>query len=184
MEVHLPKTKAEKQAELAELTDALRQAQVVILTEYRGLTVGDINKIRGQLRAKGTTFSVAKNTLTSLALKAEGLAAPEDLLKGPTALAFVRDDIPGSTRLLNQFVRETRILTVKGAILGQSVLKGDQVDQLQDMPTKDMSRAAIAGAVVGPLTQLVGVLNAPLREIAYVIQQRADQLGAPAAEAN
>jgi len=179
----LPKTRSEKQAELKELTEALSQAQVVILTEYRGLQVSDINKIRGQLRAKGTTFSVAKNTLTALALKASGYAAPEDLLQGPTALAFVRDDIPGSTKLINQFVRDTKILTVKGAILGQSVLKGDQVDQLQDMPTMELSRAAIAGAVVGPLTQLVGVFNAPLREIAYVIQQRADQLGAPA-EAN
>src|SRR6476619_3774059 len=62
-EVHLPKTRSEKQAELKELTEALSQAQVVILTEYRGLQVSDINKIRGQLRAKGTTFSVAKNTL-------------------------------------------------------------------------------------------------------------------------
>ncbi len=176
----MPKTRSEKQAELDALTEELRRSQVVILTEYRGLPVSDINKIRGQLREKGTTFSVAKNTLMSLALEATGNAVPDDLLQGPTALAFVRDDIPGSTRLLNQFATETKILTVKGAILGQSVLKGDQVKQLQDMPTRDVSRAQIVGAVTGPLSQLVGLLTAPHRELAYIIQQRAEQLGAPA----
>ena len=175
----MPKTRTEKQAELDAMIDELRQSQVIILTEYRGLPVSDINKIRGQLRAKGTTFSVAKNTLMSLALEQLGNAAPDDLLQGPTAFAFVHDDIPTSTRLLNQFVTETKILTDKRAILGQGVLRGEEVRQLLDMPTRDQSRGQIAGMVVGPLQQLVGLVQAPLREIAYVIQQRAEQMGAP-----
>ena len=176
----MPKTRSEKQAELDVLIDELKRSQVIILTEYRGLPVSDINKIRGQLRERGTTFSVAKNTLMSLALEAVGNATPEDLLVGPTAFAFVHDDIPASTRDLNKFVTDTKILTVKGAILGQGVLRGEEVRQLLDMPTRDQSRATIAGAVVGPLQQLVGLLQAPLREIAFVVQQRAEQLGAPA----
>lgn len=179
-EVHLPKTRKEKQAELTEMSEDLRASQVVILTEYRGLTVSDISRLRGQLRDKGTKFSVAKNTLMALALKENGQAVPEDLLTGPTAFAFVRDDIPTSARLLNQFAIETRILTVKGAIVGDSILKGDEVKQLQDLPTRDQSRAQLVGVVSGPLSGIVSVLNAPLREIAYVIQQRADQLGAAA----
>ena len=91
-EVHLPKTRKEKQAELREMSEDLRQSQVVILTEYRGLSVSDISRIRGQLRDKGTKFSVAKNTLMALALKENGQVVPEDLLTGPTAFAFVRDD--------------------------------------------------------------------------------------------
>ena len=176
----MPKTRTQKQSELDRLTEELRQAQVVILTDYRGLPVTEINRLRSQLREKGATFSVAKNTLTSLALQATGHPAPDDLLVGPTALALVRDDIPGSTRVLNQFARDTKILAVKGAILGTSVLKGAEVDQLQDMPTREQSRAQIVGAVSGPLSGIVSVLNAPLREIAYVIQQRAEQMGTPA----
>lgn len=176
----MPKSRKEKQAELTEMSEDLRASQVVILTEYRGLTVSDISRIRGQLRDKGTKFSVAKNTLMALALKENGNVVPEDLLQGPTAFAFVRDDIPTSARMLNQFAIETKILTIKGAILGDSVLKGDEVKQLQDLPTRDQSRAQLVGVVSGPLSGIVSVLNAPLREIAYVIQQRADQLGAAA----
>ena len=175
----MPKTRSEKQAELDILLQELDKSQAIILTEYRGLPVSDINKIRGQLRAKGTTFSVAKNTLMTIALKNKGAAVPEDLLQGPTAIAFVHDDIPGSSRLIQQFVNETKILTFKGAILGQSVLRGDEVKQLDTIPTRDQARAQVAGVVVGPLQSLVGLFQAPLREIAYVVQQRAEQLGAP-----
>lgn len=188
----MPKSRNEKQSELQELTEQLRSAQVVILTEYRGLPVSDINKIRGQLREKGTTFSVAKNTLTTLALRELGYATPEDLLVGPTALAFVRDDIPASLKLLNQFARDTKILTVKGAVMGPSALKADQVDQLEKLPTVQESRAKIVGLIQSPLSNLVGVLNAPLsqfvslleapqRDLVSIFKQRAEQLSAPEA---
>ncbi|MFN8498283.1 MAG: 50S ribosomal protein L10 [Anaerolineae bacterium] len=188
----MPKSRDQKQAELDALTDELRNSQVVILSDYRGLPVADVNKLRGQLRDKGANFIVAKNTLMSIALRQTNSAAPEDLLSGPTALTFVRDDIPGTIKVLNQFVRDSKIMTVKGAILGQSVFKGDQVDQLVTMPTLPESRARIVGAIVGPMSGLVTVINGPMqqlvtildatrRDLVSIIQQRADQLGAPEA---
>ncbi len=188
----MPKSRDQKQAELDALTEELRNSQVVILSDYRGLPVADVNKLRKQLHDKGANFIVAKNTLMTIALQKHNSAAPEDLLVGPTALTFVRDDIPGTVKVLNQFARDSKIMTVKGAILGQSVFKGDQIEQLVNMPTLPQSRAQIAGAIIGPLSGLVTVINGPLqqlvtimdatrRDLVSIIQQRADQLGAPEA---
>src|SRR3954467_12414155 len=106
-------TKKKKQT-VKELNHLFQESQVLIFTDYRGLTVADITNLRRQLRDKGVEYHVTKNTLTPLAAERAGLSDVTKMLDGPTAIAFVGDDIPGAAKVLNDFVRTSRIMQIRG----------------------------------------------------------------------
>ncbi len=174
----------EKKAEIvAELADLLSSSQAVILTDYRGLTVADLGKLRGQLRGRGAKFLVAKNTLMALALQQTGRPVPEDLLQGPTGIAFLFEDIAGASKAINDFARDSRIMTVKGGILGASIVTAEGAIELARLPSRDALRAQLVGALQGPMGGMVSLLTAPMRDLVSVLQARADQLKESAPEA-
>lgn len=168
----------ERKGELVnDLTEDLKSAQAIIITDYRGLPVGELQGLRRDLRGMKASYHVAKNTLLELALKQAGLPAPEALLDGPTAVAFLSDDIAGPAKKLDAFFKD-KGLPVKGAILGQSVFDAKGVEDLTRLPTRTELYAQVLGSLQAPAANLVGVLNAVLQQLVSVLQAKADQANA------
>jgi large subunit ribosomal protein L10 len=170
-------TRGKKEEMVDGLTQDLKGAQAVIITDYRGLPTAELAGLRNQLRGMQASYHVAKNTLVILALKHAGLPAPEQLLEGPTALAFLRSDLSGPAKAINAFFKD-KGLPVKGAIVGQTVYDAKGVEQLANLPTREQLYANFLGALQGPAGSLVGVLNGALSELIRTLQAKAEQGGA------
>ena len=178
----------DKEQVVAELAERLRASDTLILADYRGLSVGELDDVRTQILAHGARFSVVKNTLTKRAAEEAGLETLTALLDGPTAIAFVGDgDMVAVAKTLNDTARKTKILSIKGGILQGAPLAADQVVELASLPPYDVLQGQVLGAIVGPLTSIVGLFAAPLQDFVGLIDARIDQLGgaeaAPAEEA-
>jgi large subunit ribosomal protein L10 len=161
----------QKERVVERLTEQMRDAPAMIVTDYRGLTVTQVADVRRSLRESGATFHVAKNTLAKLAAKQAERPDLIEFLEGPTAIAFVSDDPAAAAKKLSELARQTRVLEVRGAIMEGQTLSAEQVRQLGDLPPKDVLRAQVVGAVAGPLQGAYGVLSAPLREFLIVLDQ-------------
>ena len=170
--------RSEKEKVVAELVEQLRSTQTLIVADYRGLSVTDINKLRGELLEHGARFTVVKNTLTKRAAEEAGADALLALLEGPTAIAFLESDGDpvAVAKALNAAARETRVLETRGGILDGEQIGEDDVRSLATLPPADVLRAQLVGAVSGPLTTVVGLFTAPLRDLVNVIDARIKQL--------
>ncbi|MGB8643910.1 MAG: 50S ribosomal protein L10 [Anaerolineae bacterium] len=170
----MPISRDDKQELVQALTKNIQASQAIIITDYRGLPTPDLANLRNQLRGMKASYHVAKNTLVLLALKEAGLPAPEQLLEGPTAVAFLTSEISGPARVINAFFKEKN-LPVRGAIVGQSIYDAKGVEQLASLPTREQLYAQVLGALNGPASNLVGVLNGALSELLRTLQARAEQ---------
>jgi large subunit ribosomal protein L10 len=166
-----------KVAEVAELADKLSRSQLTIVADYRGLTVADMQSLRGQLRPLGSEVKVAKNTLTTIAARETGLTALEEALAGPTALIFVYDDVAGASKAVSDFVRTSRIMTVRAGMLGNRLVSPEQVASLATLPPKERLQAEALGAIVGPMVGLLGIFNSVAQSLVSIVDQRAQQMG-------
>lgn len=167
---------ARKKETVKDLQHLFSSSQVMIFTEYRGLKVSDLTNLRRQLREKGVEYHIAKNTLTELAAKRAGYEHMTEMLGGPVAIAFVRDDIPGATKVLNDFVRTSRILVIRGGVAGRTILNADQVSDLTKLMSREQYVAQVLGTMQAPIRNFVTVLNGTLRGFMNVMQARIDQL--------
>lgn len=161
---------------LAELEAKLRQNPVVFLTDYRGLTVADLSKLRKQLREAGVDYHVAKNTLIEIAARRLGLKGLEPYLAGPTAIALAPGSEITAARMLADFARTSRVLTIKAGVLGQHAISSEEVAELAALPGRTEVQANLVGAVQGPMAALVGTLTSALASIVYALSQREKQL--------
>jgi large subunit ribosomal protein L10 len=168
---------------VANLTDKLSRTQFMVVADYRGLTVAEIGDLRKRLRETGAELIVAKNTLTLLAAKQAGYGALEPLLAGPTALAFAYDDVAKTAKAINEFNRGPKKLVVRGGMLGKSLLAGNAVDQVAQLPSREQVLAQIVGGIASPVAGVVGVINAAITNVLYVLQARIDQQGAAETQA-
>ncbi len=170
--------KKDKERIVAELADRLREAQSLIVTDYRGLSVKDIDDLRTKLLEHGVRYTVVKNTLTRLA--AEQAEAKEllELLDGPTAIAFLDSDADpaAAAKVLNDVAGAGRILVVRGGLLEGTTITESDVKNLASLPPTDVLRAQLAGALAAPLATIVGLFTAPLRDLVGVIDARIKQL--------
>ena len=177
--VHLAKSRvrarAEKSSAIDLLADRLERAEIAILTEYRGLSVSDLQDLRGRLRPVGVDYVVAKNTLARFAAERTGRTSIVEDLTGPTAIAFGNDPV-ATAKALQDFTRVNRTFVLKGALLGDRRLAPREVEQLATLPPPEVLRARIFGMVVGPLQRTVNVLSAPLAGLARVLDARRKQL--------
>ncbi|HEX2184150.1 MAG TPA: 50S ribosomal protein L10 [Chloroflexota bacterium] len=171
----------EKAAALVELTDKVQRAKLMVITDYRGLTVRDLSGLRRQLHEAQVDYTVAKNTLLRLAAKNNGMQGLDDLLEGPTAVAFCYEDIVAPARTLTDFARTTRILNVRGAVLEGKVISADEVNRLATLPAVEQLRAEAVAAIGGPLSAFVGVLNGLLQTLVGTLDARSEQLGGASA---
>jgi large subunit ribosomal protein L10 len=170
--------RSEKEKVVAELVERLRATDTLIVADYRGLSVTDINKLRGELLEHGARFTVVKNTLTRRAAEEAGAEALLALLEGPTAIAFLESDGDpvAVAKALNAAARDTRVLEIRGGILDGQQMSEDEVKSLATLPPAEVLRAQLVGAVAGPLMTVVGLFTAPLRDLVNVLDARIKQL--------
>jgi large subunit ribosomal protein L10 len=178
----LDNPRPEKVAVVDEVKDRLRSSSAAILTEYRGLKVGELSTLRRSLRASGGDYKIYKNTLVRFAVKDLGLDELESLLVGPTAIAFVDGDAVGVAKALRDYARTNPNLIVKGGVLGESVLSAADAAALADIPPREVLLARFAGLLAAPMQQFAGLLQALPRNFAYGLKALIDQGPAVAAE--
>jgi large subunit ribosomal protein L10 len=159
-----------------ELENKFKKTRTVFLTDYRGLTVADLANLRRQLRDVGVDFRVAKNTLALIAANRAGLTGLGKLLTGPTAIAFAGGDEAATAKALGDFARTSKILTVKGGLLGSQILSADDVVEVAKLPPKPQLQADLVGVIQGPAAGLISVLNGALSAIVHALDERANQL--------
>ncbi len=167
-----------KRATVAALTEELSGASASIVTDYRGLTVADLAAIRRSLRPQGVTYRVVKNRLAKIAAGQAGASELSPLLEGPTAIAMGSGDEAAVAKALLDAIRPYRAMKVRGAILRQHRIDGDDVTRLATLPARDQLLGQLAGAVASPMTTMAGLLAAPLRNLGYALAQLRDQRAA------
>ena len=176
----LPRARKEQKAEQVELlSEKLKRAKVAVLTDYRGLTVSQIQDLRGKLRTGDVEYRVVKNTLARRAAESAGVPALEKELEGPVAIAFGYDDLSLPSKLINEWVRQTRLkLDVKGGLVEGRVFSPDQVRQLADLPSREILLAQLLGTLQSPVAQLVAIMETPHQQLLGVLNAYKNKLEA------
>jgi large subunit ribosomal protein L10 len=168
-------TKEKKQQIVADYVDRMSQSQAIILADYRGLNVAGLTDLRRKLRVDHGAFQIVKNTLFKLALEQAGIPFPAEQIEGTIAAGYCLEEVPPVAKTLTTFARESQILRIRGAILGNDFLDAAGVQDLADLPPREILLAQLLGSVQGPMNSLVSTINAPLRELVQVLQARAEQ---------
>jgi large subunit ribosomal protein L10 len=171
--------KTEKERVVSELTERLKSSPTLIVADYRGLTMPQIDDLRSKLLEHGARFAVVKNTLTRRAAEEAGTDQLLALLEGPTAIAFLESDGDpvAVAKALATAARETQqVLVIRGGIMEGRTISEEDVQNLAKLPAADVLRAQLVGAIAAPMATVVGLFNAPLRDIVGVLQARIDQL--------
>jgi large subunit ribosomal protein L10 len=169
----------QKEQVVDELTQRLQAAETLLVADYRGLTMPQIDELRTRLLESGARFTVVKNTLTRRAAEAAGADALLALLDGPSAIAFLEadGDMVAAAKALADAARETRVLEIRGGVMQGRAVTAAEVESLATLPPADVLRGQVLGAIVAPLTALAGLLNAPLQNLVGLIDARIEQLG-------
>ncbi len=157
--------RAEKQAAVAEIVDSFNDAAGAVLTEYRGLTVKQLQELRRSL-GENANYAVVKNTLAKLAAKDAGIDGFDDLLTGPTAIAFIKGDVVEAAKGLRDFAKANPTLVIKGGVLDGKPLDAKEVAKLADLESREVLLGKLAGAMLASLSQAVYLLNAPIAQAA------------------
>ncbi len=170
--------KEDKERVVAELTERLQSSDTLIVADYRGLTMTQIDDLRGKLLEHGARFAVVKNTLTRRAAEAAGADALLALLEGPTAIAFLESDGDpvAVAKALSDAARETRVLAVRGGLLEGRQMEPAEVESLAKVPPLDILRGQVLGAVTAPLMTIMGLFTAPLQDLYGLVDARIEQL--------
>ena len=162
--------RADKVATVAAIAGKLDSSLAVFVTEYRGLTVGQLADIRNALRPSDAEVVVYKNTLARLAIKDTGFAALDEYLVGPTALTFVRGDVAAAAKAIRDSSKTLPALVVRGGVLGGNALSAADVTALADLPSREQLLAQFAGAMQAPLVKTARLLQAVPAKFAYGLQ--------------
>jgi large subunit ribosomal protein L10 len=176
----LAKSKAQKEAMLAEYMEWLGKSQAVVLVEYSGLKMKDLDVIRAKARENGGEFHVVKNKLAKLALEKAGYSVPVDYAEKSTAIGFAFKDAAGFTKALTEATKGMEAVKVKGGFLDAKALSAAQVKSLASLPPLPVVRAQLLGVLQAPASKLVRTLAEPGRSLAYVVKAYSDK-AAPAA---
>src|SRR5947209_1243828 len=168
-----------KVAVVNEVRDRLSSSDGAILTEYRGLNVSELANLRRSLRDAGGQYKIYKNTLVRFAVRELGLQELEEMLLGPTAIAFVDGDAAAVAKSLRDFARGNPNLVIKGGVLGETILSAKDASALAELPSKEQLLAQLAGAMAAPLQNMAGLLKALPQNFAYALRALADQQGGP-----
>lgn len=176
--------KEHKQTVVEELTARLKAADTLLIADYRGLTMPQIDALRSRLIESGARFTVVKNTLTRRAAEAAGSEALLALLEGPTAIAFLEadGDMLAAAKALSDMAKESKILAIRGGVMEGRVLSAEEVESLATLPPVDVLRGQVLGAIVGPVNALLGLVTAPLQNLYGLLDARIEQLGGESAD--
>ena len=169
--------RADKQAAVAEIVESFNGSAGAVLTEYRGLTVKQLQDLRRSLGANAN-YAVVKNTLAKIAAKDAGIDGFDDLLTGPTAIAFINGDVVEAAKGLRDFAKANPTLVIKGGVLDGKPLDASEVAKLADLESREVLMGKLAGAMLASLSQAVYLLNAPIAQVARLagaLQAKAEQ---------
>ena len=170
--------RSEKERVVAELAKRLSDTDTLMVADYRGLTMPEIDELRTRLLEAGARFTVVKNTLTKRAAEEAGTTEVLELIDGPTAIAFLEadGDPVAVAKVLNETSRANDVLVIRGGLLEGMVVGDAEIKRLATLPPAEVLRAQLAGAVFAPLTTVVGLFTAPLRDLVGIIDARIRQL--------
>lgn len=161
---------------VSQIQQWLTKSQIVVVADYRGLTVAELNRLRNNLRSAQVEFHVTKNTLARIAARNVGMPALENFLEGPTAMAFGLGDPVEAAKAIVEAQRDPKPVTIKGAVLDGRLLGPEDLVRLSRLPGREVMLAQVVGAMQAPLAGLVSVLSGPIRALLYVLQARSDQI--------
>ena len=160
--------RADKAAAVAQITEEFRASNATVLTEYRGLSVGQLKQLRRSL-GQDTTYAVVKNTLTKIAAKDAGVVGFDDLLVGPTAIAFIKGDALDAAKGIDTFAKENPMLVIKGGMMDGKILTADDIKKLAKIESREVLLSRIAGAANATLAKAAALFQAPLSQAARTI---------------
>ena len=178
----------DKVAAVAEIADEFRGASASVVTEYRGLTVAQLTRLRRTL-GPDVSYRIAKNTLVKRAAQDAGVDGLDALLIGPTAIAFVTGEPVDAAKALRDFAKDNKALVIKGGFMDGNALSVDEVNRIADLESREVLLAKLAGAMKGNLSKAAGLFAAPASQVARLAQALADKraeaenAGAPAGDA-
>ncbi len=167
----------DKAAAVAEIVEQFNDSAGAVLTEYRGLTVKQLQALRRSL-GENANYAVVKNTLTKIAAKEAGVDGVDDLLNGPTAIAFINGDVVEAAKGLRDFAKANPALIIKGGYVDGATMDAAQIAKLADLESREVLLGKLAGAMLASLSQAVYLLNAPLAQMARVagaLQSKAEE---------
>lgn len=164
-----------KRDKVAQLTEAFSDSKGAIVSEYRGLRVSDLSKVRRELREKGVSYTVVKNRLAKIAAESAGRSEIIPLLNGPTAITLGGTDEAALARATLDALRPFRTIVVRGGAIGGTTIDADGVTRLAMLPSRDVLLAQLAGGMAAPMTTMAGLLAAPLRNLGYALTQLREQ---------
>jgi large subunit ribosomal protein L10 len=173
-------TKERKNELISQYTEWLQHSKALILTQYVGLTMKDIDALRAKVRENGGEFHIIKNTLVKRAFEQAGLAVQQDVLEGSTAIVFAYGDAPATVKTVTEFVKGSDFLKIKGGFLDKQALSADEVRALAELPPLPVLHGQILGMLLAPASKLARTLAEPGRMIAAVIKAYAEPEATPA----
>jgi len=174
--------KRERKVELLDIyRSQVKNSSALVFTNFRGLSVANLQSLRVRLNDTNTGFMVVKNSLLGIALKENGLPSPDSLLSGPNAVAFLGEDIGRSVKSILEWIRVEKVGEISGALLGNSVLDAKGAEALADLPSKEQVLAQVLGVINAPASSLARILTAPSASLVRVINAHVEQQNGEAA---
>lgn len=174
----MAKTRAQKEQTVTTYTDKLQRAKSVVLTDYQGLTMSQLSDLRNKLSDTDAEFTITKNTLLDLSLKQADLPeTPAEAITGPTATLFSYGDEVSAIKVLVKALKDAQIGKIKGGFLGSQFFDSFTITKLSTLPGKQELRAQVVGTIAAPLSGMVNVLQANLRNFVYALDQIRQQRG-------
>ncbi len=159
----------EKVAMIATLKETMKNAKGAVLTDYRGIKVAQDTKLRRKMREAGVQYSVIKNNMASIAAKEAGIEGLDDYLKGPLAMVSSDKDPVAAAKLISEFIKENRIMEIKGGLVEGKVIDAEGVKALANLPSREVLLARLLGSMQSPITGFVTVLQGNIRNLVYAL---------------
>ncbi len=159
----------EKVAMIAELNKTLKESKGMVLVDFRGIKVAQDTKLRRKMREAGVDYSVIKNNMASIAAKEAGIEGLDNYLKGPLAMVSSAKDPVAPAKLISEFMKENRVMEIKGGLVEGKVINAEAVKALASLPPREVLLARLLGSMQAPITGLVTVLNGNIRNLVYAL---------------
>lgn len=169
-------SREKKEKIVSDLVEEFSRSQALIMTDYRGLNVGEMRTLRNRLREESCGYHVVKNSLVKLAMEKVGLPFEETLFAGPTAIGFCYEDAVTPAKALVDYAQESQTLSIRGGLIGNQVMSEGEVISLSQLPSRDELLAQAIAQLQAPLVGLMNVLSDSLRALIYLLQARAEQM--------
>ena len=171
----MPISKESRGELIAEYTEWFKQSQAVVIAAYQGVGTADLYRLRSKIHEAQGDLHVVKNTLASIALKNAGLPVPKDMLTGSAIVGLCYSDPAAVAKAMTTFAGEVQKFEIKGGLLGNRIIDANGVKALADLPPRPVLLGGLVATIQGPMSQLVNLINAPMRELAQVLKARSEQ---------